>query len=423
MLSQFPPELLAMVLNYLTRTDLKRLGEVSRDIYSLTTPYLYQSLVISAARSSPQNINGAITQLNPAHLVHTRDLRLYGPYHGMRADKTCSFHDSSFFGNEHPGLQVGILSILLMHYPNPHSWDLGTCLPDELVHRINAIFQHQPQITSISLITDSDCKMNASASSHLNLTPLSILHSLSWKGLKRYQDFESIREFITTHGPQLKTLHLDLIGWDSTRLSWTQGFLQHSPPDPTTILPENFFTQHVLNLHPGNPLPSLHHLSLTQTSFLPLPTSLELPTTLNIANLHSLHLTNCPGTFPFLRQITHSNIPLHLKHLEITFNPEQLNQLNDETQDNLPDTIHSFLGSFSGLTDLYLMLPSIAWESPATWEGIAHHNTTLKHLITHRLQRTEYGGFEDGDLFMSIYDQLRVSHLPGLEFFGVSVAL
>ncbi|PWY93923.1 hypothetical protein BO94DRAFT_563475 [Aspergillus sclerotioniger CBS 115572] len=299
-------------------------------------------------------------------------------------------------------------------------WDLGTCLPGQLAHRINSIFKHQNQITSISLITDSDCKVNKHRSCSINLVQLSKLRSLSWKGLKRYDDFESVRGFIAAHGARLRTLHLDLIGWDSARLAWTRGFRQKSPPD--TGLPENFFAQCVLGLRHEElrtPLPALQRLCLSQVSFSPM--EIELVDALNVGKLQALQLTNCPGTFRFLRQIVRAGVPLKLKLLELTFNPEKLNQITDETQDNIAGTVKTFLEAFSGLTDLYLMLPSIVWDSIRG--SITHHSATLRRLITHSLERTEYGGYEDGELFSSTYDHPSPAQTPGLEFFGASISL
>ena len=301
-----------------------------------------------------------------------------------------------------------------------HRWDLGTCLPDELAHRINLILKDQNQITSLSLITDSDCKVNKDASCSLNLVQLSKLRYLSWKGLKRYGDFESVRGLIAAHGAQLKTLDLDLIGWDSARLAWTHGFRQKSTPNAR--LPENFFAQCVLGVQHEElrtSLPALQHLALSQVSFSPM--EIEWVDRLNVGNLHALQLTNCPGTFRFLRQIIRSGVLLKLKLLELTFNPEHLNQITDESQDNIAETVKTFLKAFSGLTDLYLMLPSIAWGS--LHESIPHHSPTLKRLITHSLERTEYSGYEDGELLSSTYDHLTSAQTPGLEFFGASVSL
>ncbi|PWY88399.1 hypothetical protein BO70DRAFT_331792 [Aspergillus heteromorphus CBS 117.55] len=435
MLSKLPPELLAMVLNNMTRTDLKSLCEVSKDIHFLTVPYLYKSLVISTTQPSAQNITSTIKKIDHSHLVHTRDLSLCGPFHGEPVNGGCPFHDHLVIRNEHLGLEVNPFEPFSQFMDDLHlavstipedqlrtfRWDLGTCLPDEVAQRIDLMLREQSQITSISLIGDSDCRANRNASCSIHLARLSRVQSLSWKGLKRYDDFESVRDFIAAHGPHLKTLYLDLIGWDSARLTWSRGFLQKFTPN--TRLPENFFAQSVLGLQGGElrtPLPALQRLSLSQVSLSPMET--ELVDALNMGALRALQLSNCPGTFRFLRQTVRSGVPLKLESLELTFNPEHLNQITDESQDGISETVGAFLKSFDGLRDIHLMLPV-----PTDWgiinEGTMHHRSTLKHLITHGLDRTEYGDSMDTDIFHYTINNHLLSPSIDLHFFGVSIKI
>ncbi|PYH94049.1 hypothetical protein BO71DRAFT_380277 [Aspergillus ellipticus CBS 707.79] len=299
-------------------------------------------------------------------------------------------------------------------------WDLGTCLPDELVNRIEALLKNQKQINSIALITDSDCKVNRNTSSSIDLVQFSKLESLSWKGLKHYNDFESVRAFISAHGAQLKTLCLDLIGWDSAVLAWRRGFLRNSPQD--TGLPDNFFARSVLCLQHGKlirPFPALKCLTLTQVSFHPMQA--EMVNALNVEGLRALQLSNCPGIFSWLRQVLRSGTPLNLKSLELVFNPELANQIIDEAFDNVTDTVTKFLQSFQGLEDLYLMLPQQTdWQAMS--EGIAHHSSTLKRLVTHHLDRTEWLGSTDGDLLLKTAELQSPIRSTSLQFYGVSVS-
>ncbi|GKZ22142.1 hypothetical protein AbraIFM66951_006993 [Aspergillus brasiliensis] len=301
-------------------------------------------------------------------------------------------------------------------------WDLKTCLSDELVLLINKILETQVNITTISLLTDNDCVASSPRrpSCILNLAQLSKLQSLSWRGLKDHTDFESVKRFIAAHGAQLKTLHLDLIGWDSARLTWTEGHQKISSTD--TWLPHNFFAQYVLGLqHSGVPctlLPALQHLFLSQVAFTSM--EVELVGALNIGRLQALQLVNCPGTFHFLRQIVRSGVPLRLKLLELTFNPEKLNQITDESQDNIAETVEALLKAFSSLTDLYLMLPTNAWD---TLCKSAMHHKSLKRLITHWLVSTDWGSYSEGELFGPPERPCTISYYPGLEFLGVSTCI
>ncbi|PYH39375.1 uncharacterized protein BO87DRAFT_403272 [Aspergillus neoniger CBS 115656] len=302
-------------------------------------------------------------------------------------------------------------------------WDLKACLSDEVVPLIHRFLETQKNITTISLLTDSDCAVAKiqQASCVINLVQLSKLQSLSWRGLKRFVDFDSVRQFIAARGAQLKALHLDLVGWDSARLAWEEGF--RKLPALNIWMPQNFFAQCVLGLplieRPIPLLTALERLTLSQVSFSPM--KVQLVGALNVERLQAMQLINCPGTFRFLRQIVRSRVPLRLKLLELTFNPEKLNQITDESQDNVNDTVKTFLGAFSGLTDLYLMLPAVSWDDIC--QSMLHHKPTLKRLVTHSLVNAEYGHYGDGDLFGSLEFRPSISHDPGLEFLGVSTCI
>ncbi|GLA75111.1 hypothetical protein AtubIFM55763_006374 [Aspergillus tubingensis] len=302
-------------------------------------------------------------------------------------------------------------------------WDLKACLSDEVVPLIHRFLETQKNITTISLLTDSDCAVAKiqQASCVINLVQLSKLQSLSWRGLKRFVDFDSVRQFIAARGAQLKALHLDLVGWDSARLAWEEDF--RKVPNINIWMPQNFFAQCVLGLplieRPIPLLTALERLTLSQVSFSPM--KVQLVGALNVERLQAMQLINCPGTFRFLRQIVRSRLPLRLKLLELTFNPEKLNQITDESQDNVNDTVKTFLGAFSGLTDLYLMLPAVSWDDIC--QSMLHHKPTLKRLVTHSLVNAEYGHYGDGDLFGSLDFRPSISHDPGLEFLGVSTCI
>ncbi|BCS08448.1 hypothetical protein ALUC_20818A [Aspergillus luchuensis] len=302
-------------------------------------------------------------------------------------------------------------------------WDLKACLSDEVFPLIHRLLETQKNITTISLLTNNDCFVAEiqQASCAINLAQLSKLQSLSWRGLKRFVDFDSVRQFIAARGAQLKALHLDLVGWDSARLAWEEGF--QKLPLPERWMPQNFFVQCVLGLpreeRPWPLLTALERLTLSQVSFSRM--EVQLVSALNVERLQAMQLINCPGTFSFLRQIVRSRVPLRLKLLELTFNPEKLNQITDESQDNVTDTVQTFLEAFSGLTDLYLMLPAVSWDDIC--ESMLHHKPTLKRLVTHSLVNAEYGHYGDGDLFGSLEFRPSISHDPGLEFLGVSTCI
>lgn len=293
-------------------------------------------------------------------------------------------------------------------------------MPRELEERIHVLLKNQRQITSISLITDRECSMDGQLSCTFDLAQFPNLQTLSWKGLKFYHDFDSVKTYIAAYGAQLKTLRLDLIGWDSAKDIWTRGLSKitaHNFPAP-----ENFFANTVLGLRQGEvntPLPALRCLALSQVSFCPM--EIEMIQALNVTGLHTLELLNCPGTFSWLREVVRSRKVVKLKSLELVFNPECVNLFVDESLDFVTESVTNFLRSFEGLQNLRLMLPQ-----PTDWKiiskGISHHSSTIETLIAHNLNRTEFGGSVDGDLFFNVPDIHLLPQNKYLEFFGVSVS-
>lgn len=146
----------------------------------------------------------------------------------------------------------------------------------------------------------------------MDLARLERLQSLEWRGLNRYDDFESVAKYIANHGYQLQSLALDLVHWNHAEMIWADGFSQRI--QQRTRMPNNFFAQTVLNVQPGvqrESLPSLHYLDLSSVSFHHM--GMEMICALNVERLRNLKLCNCPGTFDWLQLIVDSEKAMNLK--------------------------------------------------------------------------------------------------------------
>lgn len=293
-------------------------------------------------------------------------------------------------------------------------WELGTCIPENLLWGNDSPLRNQRQIQSITLITDGECGTKVYTQYLVDLVQFKGLQSLEWRGLNRYDDFESVRECIQVHGHQIQSLTIDILFWDRAERIWADGFrkqiYQH------VRIPDNFFAQRVLNVQPGDQrivFPSLKSLHLSAVSFY--HTGMEMIYAFNIEHLKSLKLRNCPGSLDWLQLIFDYGKTMKLKSLELALNrsSRQRGAFTLTTE-----TISKFIQHVYGLESLYLMLPEpIDWTTLT--DRISSH-CNLKRFVMHHLVDTGGHEFIDGDIPWSF----RLEHiLQGrqLTCFGTSM--
>ncbi|PWY74592.1 hypothetical protein BO94DRAFT_524537 [Aspergillus sclerotioniger CBS 115572] len=271
-------------------------------------------------------------------------------------------------------------------------WEVGTCIPEAIFCGNNSFLGNQRQIQSITLITDGECAASQNAQHLVNFVQFRELQSLDWKGLSRYYDFESVRESIKYHGHQIKSLTLDLLNWAHAEKIWADGFRQQSP-QPARV-PDNFFSQRVLNIHPGDQkviFSSLENLHLSAVSFE--HTDMEMAYAFNVEHLKSLKLRNCPGSLDWLRRLLNSGKPMKLKSLELSLD---LGSLQKDAYMYITETICDFIVHASDLNCLYLMLPE-----PIDWTALTERLSSHRHLkrfVMHNLVDRGGQNLIDGDI-------------------------
>ncbi|KAJ5194676.1 uncharacterized protein N7498_008114 [Penicillium cinerascens] len=247
-------------------------------------------------------------------------------------------------------------------------WEVGTCIPEALFCGNESFFGNQRQVQSITLITDGECGATKNVQDFVDLVQFRELRSLDWRGLNQYNDFESVRECIKVHGHQIQSLTLDLLTWVRAEKIWADGFRQRTPQ--RTRIPDNFFSQKVLNVHPRDQnviFVSLENLQLSAVSFY--HTGIEMAYAYNIESLKTLKLRNCPGSLDWLRMILDSVKPMKLRSLKLTVG---LNSLDRDAYMHITDTTCNFIHHNSGLESLYLML-----REPIDWNTL----TVVCHVI------------------------------------------
>ena len=251
--------------------------------------------------------------------------------------------------------------------------------------------QNQKRIESISLITDGGCRDTVHTQYFVDLVYFENLHSLEWKGLQRYDDFEAIAKWIRTRGEQIRSLTLDLVFWESAERIWNRGNMQNPMPD-------NFFASTVLGIGPGvhtKSMSSLEHLSLFSLSFH--YEGNEMIRAFNVERLQTLKLCNCPGSLVWLDLIVNSNKEMRLKCFEFIFNAGCADLIGDRLE-NITETITGFIRRLQGLEDLFLMLPQgVDWNVVSS--AMSGHSNSLRRVVTHHLEDIGDNWLNDGEIF------------------------
>ncbi|PYI05844.1 hypothetical protein BO78DRAFT_461606 [Aspergillus sclerotiicarbonarius CBS 121057] len=380
MLTKLPSEILDIVIGLIPNCrDLKRLCEVCTRLYDIAIPHLYQSLILSAPEISLEDLRVEARCVHHGVNGHFIDDAVQdGPAEFLTYDEN---EEYEIMGGEDEGMEkdhivdpLSDLSYALgsLRFPDDQlrsfRWEVGTCIPEAIFCGNNSFLRNQGQIQSITLITSGECGANQDAQYLVDLVPFRELRSLDWKGLNRYNDFMSVRECIKSHGHQIQSLTLDLLTWVRAEKTWADGFRQQSS-QPTRV-PDNFFSQSVLDIHPGGQkviFSSLEKLHLSAVSFD--HTDMEMAHTFNIEHLKSLKLRNCPGSLDCLQKDAYMHIT---------------------------ETICNFIHNVSDLKDLYLMLPE-----PIDWSTLTDRLSSHRHLksfVMHHMVDRGGQNLIDGDI-------------------------
>lgn len=258
--------------------------------------------------------------------------------------------------------------------------------------------------------------MNQRAQSSVDLVQFKDLRFLDWRGLNQYSDFESVRKSIEAHGHQIQSLTLDLLTWDRAEKIWVDGLRIQNSREQRIKVPDNFFSERVLKIRPGDQrvvLPCLDNLHLSAVSFCHV--TMEMAHAFNIEHLKSLRLRNCPGSLDWLQKISDSGKQMNLKSLELGLD---LNSLERDSHMHITKTICNFICHLSGLESLYLMLPEpFDWT---TLTGNLSNQCHLKRFVMHHLVDRGGQNLIDGDIPWPLHSKYILQEKQ-LTCFGCSI--
>lgn len=203
------------------------------------------------------------------------------------------------------------------------SWDLGTCIPLNILSPGGYLPTHQSSLRRLFLSTSGSCDRALVRSSPLDLSNFRHLSEFSWTGLQSKTDFDALRVCLGAARKHLQSLDLHLFDTERWDDLWAQD-LEYS--DSAIHIP-NFFASHIMGHRIGRRgliLSSLKSLSLSSVSF----TSAihELSVAFQIGKLQSLKLHNCPGALDLLYHVVCAEGTHRLVSLEITFDDNKYNR-------------------------------------------------------------------------------------------------
>ncbi|KAK0615555.1 hypothetical protein B0T17DRAFT_538464 [Bombardia bombarda] len=405
MLTRLPQEVFDMIAGMLPyKTDLKALSLVSRDVYTAVAPTLWRSLSIRV--DDAQLAEGCITScidLKPpcvgngdSFIRHVHRLTFESEhrrlFYGLIAKcphKMMDENDRNTFLHAYADNHMwfgGTVGEIIEDIPpdqlSEFVWNLGICLPDNLLSSKGLLAIEQPLIRSLRLHTSTEPECDngidlEQASSHweaadnndISPWPFRRLKQLAWIGPKSSDILTgTLASAIQHNSEHLEELELDLVKYYP--LVW------RPPPSETTKERiKQFFAAKVFFLGDAMaagqpPLKALEFLSLSH-----FPLAAHLASKLvDISQLRSLILRSCLGWVEFLTAMTSSGLPIRLKVLEVVS--------QGFVDGRAREVLTNFINAFEGLEELYIWWPIGQIVSTNDWDGIASgHRATLKRLI------------------------------------------
>lgn len=382
------------------RIDLKSLCEVSKHLYKVATPYLYKKVVIRCEEGlNSRTLDCEAFSRRPGGfecsfgLAHVKELAITPRSRDISGG--CCYHlhpldpptesdseGSDFFYSQEGDFdeesflrlceQLQDNTLVAFRYGNlghsrrsethSDSWDLATCVPDNILGPRGYLPEHQRSLESLALITDFSCERRGDGTNEFDLSTFITLRTLSWIGLRSGDDFDTLVECLENNATHLRNLTLDLIDWEETEL----GMFDEDELDDEI----NLFADRVTT--PRLRFPALERLSLSEVSFR--TAAGTFASTFNFSQLKALRLWNCPGTVELLRNLTDLHRELPLVSLELVVDIRHADE-------PIERAVSRVLQTFSDLRDLFLSL--YVWDWAPIIDVIMNGLRSLKRLVLH----------------------------------------
>ena len=262
------------------------------------------------------------------------------------------------------------------------SWDLGSCIPEDILGTSGYLQREQTHLESLSLNTGAPTDTNGysyppdlpleNQPPPLELDAFRHLRRLSWTGILLAPELESLQVFLAANKEILEMLELDFVDWSLVNRACE---VELADDDPLA------FTKHILPLSENpstNAFPALTTLLL---SVVCLPTNPDATVSaFDFSQLRSLRLHRCLNTHLLLRAILQGALSLKLESFDCVMDDFA------EKFERGGSILNAFLRSFSSLRQLYLMIAPLGEITTEQYfESIAYHAASLKRLVYHEV--------------------------------------
>ena len=250
---------------------------------------------------------------------------------------------------------------------NLDSWNMGCCIPKEVMGEKGLIPTRQKFLRSLSLTTLGAC---IHAESMDGLKNFKCLREFTWRGLKMSQNQRYLEPLLRECAKYLKCLELE------------QQFNINENMNPIELLlfTESGSSQTDVDSSLAPTFPDLRSLTLGQADFSDVLH--RLSPTFRFENLHTLKLRYCDGAMSFLHRLTPFDERfVGLRVFEITHEVECPRPLGPDISQR---TVDKCLQSFRNLEELNLSLTKPV--RPAVFDIQRPFNrycTSLKRFILH----------------------------------------
>ncbi|KAJ3519580.1 hypothetical protein NM208_g14074 [Fusarium decemcellulare] len=321
MLGRMPPEVLDNIARQLPKVDLKSLTLVSAYLRRVAAPHLWTSIVVFAPDES--NLDKVDLSKFPrsairyaSHLsfsssfrsnikercIHPREGFPWPPWRSISEPEEYSHTRFGRFCEQ----AVSILELFKKGQLRSFSWNMGTCIPDQILGTQGILACLNPSLEALSLTTDADCVERQPVDMYgeqLSLAPFHNLKRLCWRAPRReYVVYLDI--VLENNAHCLEDFELDMVDWnlfyDYYDTDGLEDELEYGGLfGIRASLSESLFL-------------NLSRLSLSQVEVGPGMIHL-----FNFHVLRSLTLRKCPGWAKFLDSIQEAELLLRLKTLEV----------------------------------------------------------------------------------------------------------
>ena len=261
------------------------------------------------------------------------------------------------------------------------SWDLGSCVPEDILGTSGYLQREQTDLESLSLNTgaptdtpifNDDLVASIRRPAPLELEAFRHLRKLSWTGILLAPELESLRVFLAANKKTLEKLELDFIDWSIVNRACETKLPDDDP---------HVFSKHILPLSENPSINAFPALTVLLLSAVCLPTNPAATiSAFDFTQLRSLRLHRCLNTHLLLRAILQGALSLKLESFDCVM---------DDLAEKFEwggSILNAFLRSFSSLRQLYLMIAPLGEITAEQYfESITYHTASLKRLVYHEV--------------------------------------